>query len=276
MITAVAGVLSGCSRQAEAQPVDDMEAFLERYSEEPDMEEMFDNFLDRLLEQAELPEDVAAGVRLAAAEGPAFIMDLLMVLTGEPALRALVDKQHPLPDGYAPDDLVRLEGSAGGASYTISRGDLMLRRAAGTALEEMAAAARTGGVTLMASSAYRSYDYQVTVYNRNVAEMGREVADRESARPGYSQHQTGLVVDFGSITDEFAGTSAGRWMAANAGRFGWSLSFPDGYEAVTGYRWESWHYRYVGPVLAAFIDAYFGGIQQYGLRFIYEWEQAGG
>jgi D-alanyl-D-alanine carboxypeptidase len=103
--------------------------------------------------------------------------------------------------------------------------------------------------------------------------MGQEEADRESARPGHSQHQTGLVVDFGSIDDSFAETRAGRWIAANASRFGWSVSFPQGYEAVTGYRWESWHYRYVGRDLTAFIDAYFGGIQQYALQFIYEWEQ---
>jgi D-alanyl-D-alanine carboxypeptidase len=126
---------------------------------------------------------------------------------------------------------------------------------------------------LTASSAYRSFDYQTQVYNRNVREMGQEAADRESARPGHSQHQTGLVVDFGSIDDSFAATAAGRWMTVNASRFGWSLSYPNGYEAVTGYRWESWHYRYVGKDLAAFIDKYFNGIQQYALRFLYEWEQ---
>jgi D-alanyl-D-alanine carboxypeptidase len=102
--------------------------------------------------------------------------------------------------------------------------------------------------------------------------MGQEAADRESARPGHSQHQTGLVVDFGSIDDSFAATAAGRWITANASRFGWSLSYPNGYEDVTGYRWESWHYRYVGREIAAFINNYFDGIQQYALRFMYEWE----
>ena len=136
----------------------------------------------------------------------------------------------------------------------------------------MAEAARLEGITLTASSAYRSYDYQREVYNRNVREMGQEAADRESARPGYSQHQLGLVADFGSIDDSFAQTASGRWIAANASRFGWSLSYPEGFEEVTGYRWESWHYRYTGKDLAAFIDNYFGGIQQYALRFIYEWE----
>jgi D-alanyl-D-alanine carboxypeptidase len=108
------------------------------------------------------------------------------------------------------------------------------------------------------------------VYERNVKEMGQQAADRESARPGHSQHQLGLVIDFGSITDAFARTPEGIWLSANASRFGWSLSYPEGYEDVTGYRWESWHYRYVGRELAEFIDNYFNGIQQYALRFIHE------
>ncbi|MDR2480128.1 MAG: M15 family metallopeptidase [Treponema sp.] len=229
----------------------------------------FANLLATVIRNAELPEELGQRIR-AAAESPAFILDLLICLEGDRHLRALVDKQHPLPQAYVPADLAALKE----ASYRVNRGDLMLRAAAAVSLEEMAAAALGEGVTLVASSAFRSYEYQVEVYSRVVREMGQEAADRESARPGFSQHQTGLVVDFGSIDNSFAGTRAGRWMAANASRFGWSLSFPDGYEAVTGYRWESWHYRYVGRDLAAFIDTYFGGIQQYALRFIHEWEKA--
>ena len=222
----------------------------------------------RVLGRAGLPEDMARRIAGAAAEDPAFILDLMNCLGGDPYLRVLVDKQHALPADYEPEDLVPLKGG----SYEPGRGDLRLRRAAADSLEEMAAAARADGVTLVVASSYRSWEYQTVVYNRNVREMGREAADRESARPGCSQHQLGLVVDFGSITDAFAETTAGRWLAGNAGRFGWSLSFPDGYEAVTGYRWESWHYRYVGRDLAAFIDTWFGGIQQYALQFIQAWE----
>jgi D-alanyl-D-alanine carboxypeptidase len=224
--------------------------------------------LASVMRNAQLPAALSASIQAAAAQSPAFSADLRACLEGDRSLRALVDKQHPLPTGYAPADLVTLTDGA----YRVNRAGLMLRRAAAESLAEMAADARTSDITLLASSTYRSYDYQVEVYNRNVREMGQEAADRESARPGHSQHQTGLVVDFGSIDDSFAQTGAGRWMAANASRFGWSLSFPDGYEAVTGYRWESWHYRYVGRELAAFIDAYFNGIQQYALRFIHEWE----
>jgi D-alanyl-D-alanine carboxypeptidase len=123
------------------------------------------------------------------------------------------------------------------------------------------------------SSAYRSYEYQVGSFARWTKRLGLAEAERNSARPGMSQHQLGLTVDFGSIDDAFARTPAGRWLQANADRFGWSLSFPQGYESRTGYAWECWHYRYVGKTLAAFINDWFGGVQHYALSFIHEWEQ---
>ncbi|MDL2228664.1 M15 family metallopeptidase [Treponema sp. OttesenSCG-928-L16] len=231
------------------------------------------NFRDQLktiLEKAAIPAEFTGPLLSGAAENPSFLLDLLKAIEGDPFLWILVDKQHALPSGYEPEDLVELTGP----SYLLNRSGLTLRKAAADSLEEMAAAARAEGITLVASSAYRSYEYQEEVYARNVRQYGQETADRESARPGRSQHQLGLVVDFGSIDDSFAETKAGRWMALNAGRFGWSLSFPQGYEAVTGYRWESWHYRYAGRDLVHFIDTYFGGIQQYALQFIHEWVHA--
>ncbi|MDR1586956.1 MAG: M15 family metallopeptidase [Treponema sp.] len=231
------------------------------------------NLLTAVLTRADLPPELVIKLEAKAAESPAFVLDLLGCLEGDPFLRRLVDKNHALPAAYEPDDLVELKA---GGSYSVSRKGMLLRRAAADSLEEMAAAAKPQGVSLVVSSAYRSCDYQAEVYSRIVKEMGQAAADRESARPGRSQHQTGLAADFGSIDDSFAGTAAGRWMAANAGRFGWSLSFPDGYEDVTGYRWESWHYRYVGRDLAAFIENYFGGIQQYALQFIHAWEAESG
>jgi D-alanyl-D-alanine carboxypeptidase len=223
--------------------------------------------LERVLSAAGTPPEYAHALR---AGGQTFMNDLQTSLSEDPYLRYLVDKQHGLPDGYEPGDLVELRGG----SYTILEWGMYLRRPAMTALEELAAAAKAAGVTLMASSAYRPYSHQERTYARNVREMGQQEADRASARPGHSQHQLGLVVDFGSITDAFAETRAGRWILTNASRFGWSLSFPQGYENITGYKWESWHYRYVGRNLSYFIDAWFGGIQQYALQFIHEWELA--
>jgi D-alanyl-D-alanine carboxypeptidase len=227
------------------------------------------NFNDQFasaLHAAQLPEDLSASITGIIGENPAFILDFFEILQTDPYMRVLVDKEHSLAEDYEPEDLTELTGG----SYRVNRAGLFLRKAAAASLEEMAAAAKNEGLTLTASSAYRSFNYQVQVYERNVKEMGQQAADRESARPGHSQHQLGLVVDFGSITDAFARTPEGIWLSANASRFGWSLSYPEGYEDVTGYRWESWHYRYVGRELAVFIDNYFNGIQQYALRFIHE------
>ncbi|MDR1868535.1 MAG: M15 family metallopeptidase [Treponema sp.] len=228
----------------------------------------FSVHLSNVLANAQLPQSVCEKIKDTIAEDPAFLLELFSILQTDPYLWVLVDKEHPLNENYEPDDLVELKNG----SYRVNRTGLFVRRAAAASLEEMSAAARKEGLTLLASSAYRTYGYQVEVYARNVREMGQEAADRESARPGNSQHQLGLVIDFGSITDAFAQTAEGRWLAANASRFGWSLSYPEGYEDVTGYRWECWHYRYVGAELAQFIDSYFDGIQQYALRFIHEYK----
>jgi D-alanyl-D-alanine carboxypeptidase len=216
----------------------------------------------RALETAETPEKFMRKILNNEAQ---FLSDIKNVFGGDKFLYLLIDKTHALPDSYEPEDLIELQNG----NYRVSRNGLKLRQAASAALLEMALAARNEGVTLVVSSTYRSESYQKTVYERIVREEGREQADRESARPGHSQHQSGLVVDFGSITDEFAGTSAGRWLLKNANTFGWSLSFPDGYESVTGYRWECWHYRYVGRELCDIFSEYFDGIQQYGLEFLY-------
>lgn len=181
----------------------------------------------------------------------------------------LVDKANLLSKDAVPADLVPL---AEGRSYVVNRSGLSLRRDAEAALELMAAAALRDGVTLVASSSYRSWEYQQGLYERNVRELGKEAADRESAPPGASQHQLGTAVDFGSITDDFARTRAGKWLAAHAGEYGWSLSFPDGYEAVTGYRWEGWHYRYIGVDAARFQKEWFDDVQQYMLVFIDAWK----
>jgi D-alanyl-D-alanine carboxypeptidase len=132
----------------------------------------------------------------------------------------------------------------------------------------MDAAARSEGVVLAISSAYRSYAYQKQVFARNVAEDGLELARRSSAEPGRSQHQLGAAIDFGSIDDSFAETKAGKWLAANARRFGFSPSYPKGMEGLTGYRWESWHYRYVGEEAAALEAEFFGGLQARMIAFM--------
>lgn len=208
------------------------------------------------------------------ANKQAFLADLSAVLQADTDdLLTRVDKKVLLSEDFIPADLKPLTAqTAQAGSYIINRNDLSLRSVAEKALAVMAKDARAQGITILVSSSYRSYAYQKKVYERNVAQMGKQAADRESAAPGASQHQLGTVIDFGSITDEYAKTDAGKWLTANAGTYGWSLSFPDGYEYITGYRWECWHYRYVGIPAARFQKKWFNDIQQYMIEFIYEWK----
>ena len=218
------------------------------------------------------PSAIPAEIRRCIGNDPVlFLADLKKVLAVEKEnLLILVDKRHLLPDGYTPQNLVRLDT---GRAYIINRKDLSLTKTAEQALQEMALAAKRDGVTLVVSSSYRSYTYQKNLFDRYVRESGEKEAERFSARAGTSQHQLGTVVDLGSISDEFAQTRAGKWVLQNASKYGWSLSFPKGYEEVTGYVWESWHYRYIGVEACAFQQKWFGDIQQYMLEFIDAWKK---
>ena len=191
-------------------------------------------------------------------------------MAADPDLLRRADKAKGLPADFAPADLVTLDATG----LSVSRPGHKLRKPAFEALAVMDKAAKAEGITLLVSSAYRSYEYQKGVFARNVAEMGEKEALRVSAPPGASQHQLGTAIDFGSITDDFATTAAGIWISANAGRFGFSLSFPKGMEPVTGYRWESWHYRFIGKDAVALQNEYFGGVQQYLMLFLDALSQA--
>lgn len=199
---------------------------------------------------------------------PNDFLQLVAKVLDEPAdFFLLVDKRHPLPADYAPPDLVRLFNDY---KLDVSWTDVSVRKAIMPAMLEMARAARVDGVTLVFSSGYRSYDYQISVYEREVRMYGKETADRESAQAGMSQHQLGTAVDFGSITDAFADTRAGKWLTAHGWEYGFSLSYPRGYEEVTGYRYESWHYRYITPAGTLMQREFFDDVQQYLVEFLHE------
>ncbi|MGL4985533.1 MAG: M15 family metallopeptidase [Treponemataceae bacterium] len=200
-----------------------------------------------------------------------FLVELEFLLRNDnDNLLILVDKKHLLPPTYVPTDLIPLEKNN---LFAINRNDLSLRKTTFEALQAMARDAQKDNVNILVSSTYRSYDYQKNVYERHVQSMGKKEADRVSAAAGTSQHQLGTVIDFGSITDEFAQTKAGKWVFDNAERYGFSLSFPANYEHVTGYVWESWHYRYIGKEAVDFQKKWFGNIQQYMMEFIDAWKR---
>ena len=114
----------------------------------------------------------------------------------------------------------------------------------------MQADASALGLNLYISSGFRSYSYQANLYNNYVAQDGQYAADTYSARPGHSEHQTGLAFDLNTIDDSFAYTPEGQWVKDNCQKYGLILRYPQGKEQQTGYQYESWHLRYVGKELA--------------------------
>ncbi|MBT2662467.1 M15 family metallopeptidase [Bacillus sp. ISL-45] len=163
---------------------------------------------------------------------------------------ALVNKIFGLPDHYIPADLVRpnVPFSFGEAKLEKS----LMREEAAAALEEMFAGARKDGIELAAVSGYRSYGRQENLFNAEVNKVGEDKALQAVARPGSSEHQTGLSMDISSKTnnfnlnEQFGTTKEGVWLAHNAHEYGFILRYPKGKEDLTGYMYEPWHFRYVG------------------------------
>lgn len=167
----------------------------------------------------------------------------------------IVNKKRPLqPITYAPSDLV-----APKIALRLSSGEpeMQLRKAAAQGIEELASAAKKENLSLMVASAYRPYTFQQNLYNRYVSQQGQSAADTQSARPGHSEHQTGLAVDLEPASQKcevetcFADLPEGKWVAKHAHTFGFVLRYQDGKDDVTGYMYEPWHLRYVGKTLAA-------------------------
>ena len=208
-----------------------------------------------------------------------FLADLHKVLAEEKGrhrdddvdLLYLIDKKHNIGADYVPRDLKPVKNND---LWNVSRNDLSLRPESYAALEELSKGALADGIKLMVSSTYRSYKYQEGLFNRYVKQDGVELAERYSARPGTSQHQLGMAIDFGSITDDWGDTKMGKWVYNHAAEYGWSLSFPQGYEDVTGYMWECWHFRYIGKEACHFQKKWFGDVQQFMLEFIAAWKQS--
>ncbi len=139
------------------------------------------------------------------------------------------------------------------------------------ALTEMFAAAASEGLSMYVCSGYRSYATQAELYNSYVYRDGSAAADRYSARPGHSEHQTGLAFDINSTSSYFAGTPEANWIEANCHRFGYILRYPAGKEWATGYMYEPWHIRYIGKEAAEAVYASGLCLEEYlGITSVYE------
>lgn len=170
----------------------------------------------------------------------------------DPELLLLPNKKHSLGEKYAPEDMEYLDGK--GLS---PKQGIQIRRNTLNALIDMANAAKEENCNLQVISAFRSYNTQQTVFMHWVKEFGLTEAQRISARPGTSQHQLGTAIDFNLLDESFEKHREGKWLANNAYKYGFIMSFPKGMEYFTGYSYEPWHYRYIGKETALLIENFF-------------------
>ncbi|MCU5380450.1 M15 family metallopeptidase [Bacillus cereus] len=166
-------------------------------------------------------------------------------------IHIVVNKECGLPANYKPEDLV-VPNVPFSFQGTLEKSHL--REEAAEALEKLFKLANQEGIQLNAVSGFRSYDYQKKLYENNVKRKGQEHTNRFSAKPGHSEHQTGLTMDVSSksanneLELSFAKTKEGKWLKENAHRAGFIIRYPKEKENVTGYAYEPWHIRYVGDV----------------------------
>jgi zinc D-Ala-D-Ala carboxypeptidase len=168
----------------------------------------------------------------------------------------IVNKQHPLnPKTYQPNDLIVPNVPL---RKNISSDERLLRTEPAKALEKLVADAAATGIHLNLQSGYRSYAFQAALYSGYVKQQGQTAADRTSARPGYSEHQTGMAADLGGTSRPacdvekcYAQTPEGIWLAANAYKYGFIIRYTESKESVTGYDYEPWHIRYIGTELSS-------------------------
>ncbi|MER2032181.1 M15 family metallopeptidase [Exiguobacterium indicum] len=165
----------------------------------------------------------------------------------------VVNKKYSLPIDYKPSDLVVPDVSF---SYSGVLEQSYMRAPAAKQMEKMFAAAKKEGVTLNAVSGFRSGERQKVLYNNYVARDGKAAADQYSARPGHSEHQTGLTFDISApsvgngLTAALGDTKEGKWIANNAAKYGFIVRYDRGFQSRTGYTYEPWHIRYVGVDVA--------------------------
>lgn len=180
---------------------------------------------------------------------PTFYQNVITVSNPDSML-VLVNKNYALSEDYEPSDLVLPNVLS--TDYNQNQ-NIYLRKEAAIHLEQLFYAAQNeAGLTLLARSGYRSYQTQISLYDRYVSQNGTEKADTFSARAGHSEHQTGLAMDVTAdsvnrqLVTDFGLTPEGIWLKENAHRFGYIIRYLEGREDETGYQYEPWHIRYVG------------------------------
>jgi len=192
-----------------------------------------------------------------------FIEYLTDIMNDDSLNLVLVDKEYSIKE-YKPKNLVPLDDY----NIKVNKKDMYLDQKVLEILIRMLQFANVNyNLYYVIGSAYRSYDYQDNLFNNYVKNMGQEKTEALSAKPGHSQHQLGTAFDFSPIEESFGESKEGKWMLKNSCNFGFSLSYPQGYEKITGYDYEPWHYRYIGKS-ACNMQKEFFNTQQELLEFL--------
>jgi D-alanyl-D-alanine carboxypeptidase len=195
------------------------------------------------------------------------VVDGKSVIQNPTNVLALVNKHFFLPSTYIPNDLVRPNVEFSFTDLKLEKA--YLRKEAALALEKMFKSANNSGIELVAVSGYRSYSRQKNLFDSEVNHVGTSQAEQAVAVPGSSEHQTGLAMDiagknnYSHLTDGFANTKEGKWLAENAHLYGFILRYPKGKEELTHYEYEPWHFRYVGVKAAAAIYKHNWTLEEY-------------
>jgi D-alanyl-D-alanine carboxypeptidase len=211
-----------------------------------------------------LPDNIRENINRNKTAFISLLSEVLEMEDNENYLFYQVDKKNLLPARFEPSDLVPLDNQG----FLLNKEGMKIRKTVINSLREMITDAADVNLKIMISSAYRSYKYQKNLYNYYTGIYGEEETARFSAPPGASQHQLGTALDFGTITKEFMDTKEGKWIYENSWKYGFSLSFPDGYESITGYEYEPWHYRYITKPGAILERDYFEGLQHLFLEYL--------
>lgn len=180
------------------------------------------------------------------------------------SLMVLVNKLNRLQSNYVPHDLEQI-------SLNYATNNKILRKEAKENFEKLSSDAKKIGYSIIAVSAYRDYDYQENLFNNYVKEKGENYALKCSAKAGHSEHQTGLSVDvMGSNNDydQFEKSKEFDWMKNNSYKYGFILRYPKGKEYITGFKYEPWHYRYVGKDIASIIYTEGITLEEYYKKYI--------
>lgn len=175
----------------------------------------------------------------------------------------IVNKYNYLPSNYTPKNLIKAD--------EYSKENLYINKEAYEAFKKMALDANLNNLNLRIISAYRSYEYQENLYNRYLENDRQDIVDTYSARPGHSEHQTGLAIDIDnkkSLYTDFEKTNEFKWMINNCYKYGFILRYPENKEHITGYMYEPWHYRYIGIKESTYIHNNNLTYEEYYYEFI--------